>query len=131
MITTELIGDRLVRVDHDGYSMDLTLDEARELLGDLDAVLPPISHEEAIAMFVKAFGPDQVEVVATGQMCALGCGFPITDRETYSEVLGYTRTQRKGGGSNQVALRKLTGRVAHEHCVVDAKKGGIGQQGMF
>lgn len=120
-------GDLLaLLIDERTFLLDVP--DARELLGEIDAALPPITVDEAEAMLRSQLG---IESSVSGRTCALGCGEPITDRDTYSEVLGYTRTQRKGGGSNQVALRKLTGRVAHEHCVTDAKKGGKGQQGMF
>lgn len=101
---------------------------ARELLVSLENVLPSMTHEDVEALFDAHF---DVAEVTSGRTCSLGCHEPIVDRETYSEVRGYVRTQRKGGGANQVALRKPTGRIAHARCIEDAKKGGTGQQGML
>lgn len=106
----------------------LEITDAQQLVIDLDAVLPTVTHEEATAMFDARL---DVAEITSGRTCSLGCNQPITDRETYTEVRGYTRTQRKGGGANQVALRQPTGRIAHAKCIEDAKKGGHGQQAAF
>lgn len=132
MITTELVGGDLVRISTTTSKavLALTVDEARELLGDLDAVLPTISHDEGVAMMKEQF---VVVGVESGAPCALGCGMPVTVDEhgTYNEVTGFVHAHRKGGGTHQVALRRPTGRVAHAACVAATKKGGTGQQSAF
>lgn len=55
--------------------------------------------------------------------CSL-CGKPVSRQSpgVWRQVTGWTR-RRKAGGTNAVALRQETGRLAHAACV-DAVKDG-------
>ena len=105
---------------------------ARELYVSLENVLPSMSHEDAIAMFKKHFGDDQVTVVETivGPMCSI-CNTRIhqADPDQYTKVTGWRKTFRKGGGTHAIALRKDLDEHAHGDCV-DADKKVKGQQRM-
>lgn len=126
MIVTELVGDRVVIALGDNERLALTIEEARELLVDLDIVLPQVTHEEAVAMITAQLGGEVVEV---GAPCVFDCGHVVLndDFHAYREVTGFVKL-RKAGGANAVALRRPTGRVAHAHCVQGSKKQVEGQQ---
>lgn len=55
--------------------------------------------------------------------CAL-CGVPVLPRDpdTYREQSGWS-VNRSAGGSNQLSLRKETGRYAHGRCIRLAVRG--------
>jgi hypothetical protein len=124
MIAVEKRGDIVALVVDGERTFLLDTPEAQQLVTDLYATLPPVTVDEAAAMFTSTF---DIASSVSGATCARGCGQPVDEHEAdlYDEVVGFARRRKRG--ANQVALRTVTGRVAHARCVLDVRKRGIGQ----
>jgi hypothetical protein len=126
VITVEQRGD-LVALVVDGGDRVLLLDipDAQQLVIDLYATLPNVTHEVAEALLDAQL---DIADITSGRTCLLGCHQPVEDGDgKVNEVRGFV----KPGKSATVLLRKPTGRVAHERCAEGAKRGGTGQQSAF
>jgi hypothetical protein len=120
------IGEIKASYEHGLSKLTLSTELARELLDSLERVVPPVPHEDAVAMFTEAFPGAVVDEVIVGPMCAL-CNTRIHqgDPTMYVRTHGWALARRKAGGTHAVKKRTTEEVYAHGACV--DRKGGAAQ----